>query len=179
MDWSKELVASEVGFTTDAAVGPALGFGCIFNKAWSYAQWEPGFIKDKEPSIEFLELYALCVGILTWGEQSFKNKRIVVLCNNEAVVHMINNTASACPFCMTLIQKLTLHNLKWNTRVFARWLAGSKNILPDRLSRMRIKEFKKLTENQGFDRTPTLPSMELWPLSTYWDNNCKAFEKGN
>ena len=135
LDWSKELVATDINFTTDATAVKELGFGCTFQKSWTYAQWEKNFIRDNEPSIEFLELYALCMGIFTW-QKSLSNKTILVYCDNEALVHMVNNTASSCPYCMTLIRSLTLKCLNMNTRVFARHLAGMDNILPDRLSRL-------------------------------------------
>ena len=53
----------------------------------------------KSPSIEYLELYGLTAGPLTWGEQII-NQRIIVFCDNLAVVGMINNCASTCSNCM-------------------------------------------------------------------------------
>ena len=173
-DWSKEINVIDIGFATDAAAGKNLGFGCVYNKHWSFTQWEEHFIENNDPSIEFLELYALCVGVFNWIE-NFQNQCILVHCDNEAVVHMINNTASSCPKCMTLIRKLTLKCLQANTRVFARHLSGSKNILPDRLSCLKINEFRNLTRGFGFDEYPTVPSPELWPLTTYWKDNCESF----
>ena len=58
---SKQLL-----FYTGASAGKELGFGCIFGNHWTYGKWKKGFIEDDKPSIEFLELYALCAGILTW-----------------------------------------------------------------------------------------------------------------
>ena len=42
---------------------------------------EADFIENDQPSIAFLELYALCVGILMWN-QELRNCRIVVFCDN-------------------------------------------------------------------------------------------------
>ena len=55
-------------FLTDASAGPELGFGCIYRKNWTYSKWEKGFILKYKPSIEYLELYVLCVGVITWQE---------------------------------------------------------------------------------------------------------------
>ena len=66
VDFSKLVVARKLLFASDASQNPHLGFGTYFGTHWTFAQWEPGYIK---PSIEYLELYALCVGILLWGSK--------------------------------------------------------------------------------------------------------------
>ena len=97
--------------------------------------------------------------------------RIVVECDNEAVVHMVNNSSSSCKYCMVLIRKLVLKCLLLNTRVFARHLKGIFNVLPDRLSRIKLSEFKSLIDDT-WDSQPMEPSMELWPLSCLWEREC-------
>ena len=44
-----------------------IGFGAVFNNNWLFQQWEPNFLKDNEPSVEYLELFALVAGILSWS----------------------------------------------------------------------------------------------------------------
>ena len=57
MDLTKPCeLAINLKFTSDATANENLGFGSIFDEQWLYGQWEPNFIKDKKPSIEFLEL---------------------------------------------------------------------------------------------------------------------------
>ena len=134
VDLTKQIWAREINFSSDAAAGEHLGYSCICGKSWSYGRWENGFIKKQNPSIEFLELYALCMGVFMWRHR-LRNMRIAVECDNEAVVHMVNNSSSSCKYCMVLIRKLVLKCLLLNTRVFARHLKGIFNVLPDRLSR--------------------------------------------
>ena len=157
----------------DASAIRSLGFGCIFDEEWCFKQWELGFIQQMNPSIEFLELYTLCIGIFTWI-QKLNNKRIIVFCDNKTVVGMINNTTSGCKFCMTLIRKLTLFSLNANLRVFARHVKGKDNFLSDSLSRLKIKKFKHLAApiNWTINDLPMDPSSELWPLKYYWLQNC-------
>ena len=38
--------------------------------------------------IEYLELYVVTVGVVLWISR-FANQKIVILCNNQAVVNMI------------------------------------------------------------------------------------------
>ena len=169
LDLDKTVNANVLRFYTDATANFSLGFGCIFNESWIFKKWETNFMKLKEPSIEFLELYALCVGIFTWIEK-LPNQRIVVFCDNEAVVSMVNNTTSGCKYCMVLIRQLTLKSMNTNLRVFARHVSGKDNDLSDSLSRLKINKFKCLAEEKSWeiDDYPTKPSTELWPLSRFW-----------
>ena len=61
-------------FYSDASLNPVLGMGAIFENRWIVAHWPKGFITTYEPSIEFLELYALVTAIFTWYKlPEFKN----------------------------------------------------------------------------------------------------------
>ena len=168
VDLSKYLSAEDIGFSSDATAGKNLGFGCVYKKSWLYGQREKNFIQEYKPSIKVLELFTLCIGIFTWAEH-IANNRILVDCDNQSVVAMINNTSSSCARCMILLRKLTLKCLQCNIRYFARHLKGSLNILPDRLSRLKLTEFKVLVCGKNYDPEPTTPSMELWPLSSVLD----------
>ena len=97
-------------FFTDATKSPELGFGCYFDGEWTYGKWEHDYIKKYDPSIEYLELFDLCVGIFVWSDK-IKNKRIVIFCDNQAVISMVNNMTSSCKNCMILIRLLVLDGL--------------------------------------------------------------------
>ena len=56
---SPSVTSKEIFFYSDASATAELGFGCVYDRDWIYAQWEPGFIKACQPSIKYLELYAL------------------------------------------------------------------------------------------------------------------------
>ena len=84
------ISAQQIGFTTDASAAKTLGFGCVYNREWCFGRWPEGFINNCKPSIEFLELYALVVGVFLWSDK-LANQRIVVLCDNISAVHMVNN----------------------------------------------------------------------------------------
>ena len=128
--------------------------------------WPNWFLKEKEPSIKYLELFALCGAILTWG-QFITDTRVIVFCDNQAVVEMINNTSSRYKNCMILIRKLVLNNLKFNRRVFTRYINMRQNILADSLSRDKIKLFKKLAPKDIAVEPSTLTT-EMWPISKVW-----------
>ena len=67
-DFSIEYSADEIGMYSDATANPELGFGCQFYTAYTFSKWESDFTCKKKPSIEYLELYALCVGVFTWAK---------------------------------------------------------------------------------------------------------------
>ena len=102
LDLTVSLTAAEIRFYSDASAAETLGFRCIFQKSWIFGQWEKDFIKTKKPSIEYLELFALCTGIFTW-QHRLQNCRIVMFCDNQAVINMINNITSSCKHCMLLL----------------------------------------------------------------------------
>ena len=137
-----EETAEQLYFS-DASKNGLLGLGAIFNQNWLYTQWEPGFIDRFDPSIEFLELYALCMGVFTWAHK-LRNRRFILYCDNTSSVNMINGNSSGCKYCMTLIRKVTLKGLEMNFRLFADHVEGKKNKLSDSLSRLKIKRFKRL-----------------------------------
>ena len=63
MDFTKVWTADEVKFFTDSSRNFSLGFGGYCNKAWFQQRWDT-FTKDANPSIQYLELYALTAGVL-------------------------------------------------------------------------------------------------------------------
>ena len=146
LDFSKVILADEIDMYSDAS--GKLGMGAICQSNWMYTMWKQDFIKKVRPSIEYLELFGVVAGVLTWIHR-FKNRRIILFCDNESVVNMINMTTTSCKNCMILIRILVFKGLIENVRIFAKHIKGTKNILADNLSRNRIDLFhKKTAENK-------------------------------
>ena len=102
MDFSEVIQADQVNFYTDSSGNKLLGCGGICENSWFAQKWDPDFISSNGPSIEYLEMYAVAVGVLLWIRR-FANKRIVIFCDNISVVHMVNNSTSNCKNCLVLI----------------------------------------------------------------------------
>ena len=113
---TKEKTSVQLNFSSDASASNILGFGAIFDDEWIYGQWEAGYIKRFNPSIEYLELFVLVVAILTWGYK-LKDMRMIVYCDNQAMVQMVNTLTSSCKNCMYLLRLLVLNNLVFNQSV--------------------------------------------------------------
>ena len=163
--------AVDLDFYSDASLNHRLGFGCRFKNFWTFGRWEFNFIKKYKPSIAYLELYAMCVGIFTWAEK-LTNIRMVVFIDNKSARDMINSTSSNCKHCMKLLRLLTLNNLMYNRRVFARYVESKANELADDLSRMKIGSFFRAARrlNKKVNAEPDPLPNELWPLSKLWEN---------
>ena len=111
-------LGTEVGFFS--AASKKIGFGAIVHKWWIRGDWPVNFMEQEDPSIEFLELFTLCAGVLTWQNQPvLMNAQIVIHCDNIAVVHMINNLTSSFGHCMYLLRLLILDGLWFNRKLRA------------------------------------------------------------
>ena len=154
---------------SDTTKNPELGFGAICQASWTYSRWDPEFIKSKNPSMKYLELFGVVAGVLNWVHR-FSNRRIILFCDNSSIVDMINNTSSKCRNCMVLIRFLVLEGLVRNVRILARHVAGSKNFYSDLLSRIKIDKFKEKARelNRTFDPEPSELSQQIWPISKIW-----------
>ena len=51
--FTKNLMANEIYFCTDASGAADLGFGCYFKKQWTNGVWEDNLIEQLQPSIEY------------------------------------------------------------------------------------------------------------------------------
>lgn len=72
-------------------------------------------------SLCYLELFAICVAVQLWTNR-IRNRRVVVFCDNHAVVAVINKGSSACKKCMVLIGIITYTSMYYNTRYFAKYV---------------------------------------------------------
>ena len=161
------VTAKTLKFYSDASGNHKLGYGAVFDKKWLYNQWEHNYIKTYEPSIEYLELYALTAAVLTWGHL-IQNKRVIIFCDNSAVVQMINLSTSSCKTCMYLIGLLILNGLVNNRRIFARHVTSKNNGPSDTLSRLQLNRFHHLCPDM--EPRPCKVSHLVWPASNIWQN---------
>ena len=162
IDFTEMLIATDLEWSSGAS--GAIGFGGVHKNEWFAGTWAPEFLQEK-PSIEYLELYGVTVSIFLWAE-FYKNKRICLFCDNQAVVAMINNSSSSCKRCMVLVRMITLRSLEFIMRIFAKYIKTSDNYFSDALSRGQMTQFWSLADEQGktFDRQLRGIPCELTPI---------------
>ena len=127
--------------------------------------WDSSWMKDQNPSIEYLELYAVTVAVLTWIKK-FKNSRILLHCDNESVCKMLNKSSSGCKNCMVLLRLIVLECLIQNINITAEWVSAGDNGKADALSRMDFNRFWDLGPSMDPFPVP-LPDC-IWPISKIW-----------
>ena len=163
---SIEVTSKDLNFYTDASKNKKLGFGAVYRNHWTFRIWENGYIDKYNPSIEYLELYALCVRVFCWGKE-LQNTRVTIFCDNQAVVQMVNNTTLSCKNCMYLIRMLVLDNITYNRCLFAKYVKSSDNGLADALSRQEFSRFNRLAP-LTMDRCLYPLPQQVWPASRIW-----------
>ena len=113
---------------TDATANPKLGFGGYFVVDYMYQNWDEDFVHANNPSIGYLELYAVTAVLLAWMHK-LANRRIVVFVDNKSVEANLNTMTSTCGCknSMVLIRLLVLHQMIHNVRVYAKYVKSSDN----------------------------------------------------
>ena len=170
LDFDKTWLPEELVFYTDASRNFQLGMGGYWNQSWFCQPWNIAFMRKYQPSIQFLELYAVTAGLLIWMK-NFQNKRIVVYCDNQSVMNMLNHGSSNCKYCMVLIRLVILESLIWNVSVYAQHVKSKDNGIADALSHLDWPRFYKLTENMDMDDISTLVPPQIWPMEKIWLNS--------
>ena len=159
--------ARDISFYSDASASPTLGFGAILGEKWIQGNWDTCFMLKHEPSIEFLEMFALCTGVLTWQKEDIlQNNTILLWCDNMVVVHMVNNLTSSCTNCMQLLRILVLNRLKFNRKLIVKYVSTKDNFLADSLSRRQMTRFRK--PGPHMNQMACEISSNIWPMSKVW-----------
>ena len=168
IDWEPVCTSVELDFYTDSSGNKKLGFGGVFGKFYFWGQWEEGFVDKHNPSIAFLELFALCVGLFTWGK-NLQNGRYLIFCDNKSVRDMVNLTTSNCPICLKLVRMIVLENLYNNRRIKVKYVKSAENKRADSLSRHDFTTFFKESPESAFIDPSPIPA-KLWPPSRFFTN---------
>ena len=139
---------------TDAA--PSVGFGGFYQGQWFASAWPPSFSRFVESSALY-EIYPIAVACHVWGKH-WRSKRISVLCDNEAVVAIINKGRSSAKDIMPFMRSITWSSISHNFIISARHIPGHFNSLADSLSRFKFQTFRSICP----EASPT--SIQVPPL---------------
>lgn len=85
-------------------------------------------------AIAVLEIWALIITLKIWGEK-LTGKRVVVNCDNEAVVHLINSGKARDLVLQAGLREICMLAADHQFELLAKFLPGVQNRLPDLLSR--------------------------------------------
>ena len=102
--------------------------------------------------VSFLELIPFLLAMLSWSDQ-FKNKKILLRIDNQALVSSINKRKSKSKYIMQLIRPFVLMTMNNNTQFKALHVLGVHNEIADALSRFQMNRFRCLAPKA--DQTPS------------------------
>ncbi len=148
-----ETTAEEVQLFTDASGSNNLGFGCYLDVVWIAKQWPSNFV-TAHTSTCFLELFAVTVAIVKWAHL-FTNKRILLHCDNQATVAVVNAGTSRCTKCLQLLKAIAFTSMTLNVRFRAKYIHTKDNGIADSLSCLQFQQFFQLAPEA--QRLPAQP----------------------
>ena len=153
----------EIKMYSDASRNFSKGFGAWCENSWLQGFWDKELLTRYQPSIEYLELYAVVAAVLAWIGR-YKNRKVRLFCDNLSVCYMVNNSMSNCRHCMILVRILVLAGLMNNVRIFAKHVKTKSNGRADALSRGQFSRFWRLSP-PCTDYVRTEIPREIWPMS--------------
>ena len=160
------ITAEDIDMFSDASGSYSKGgAGAYCNKSWVFVQWDKNFMVKNKPSIEYLELFGVTMGVLLWINR-FKNRKIFLFCDNKSVREMINHNTSGCKNCMVLIRIIVLKSMQHNVRIFAKYVKSKENDKADALSRLQFERFRNL--DPEMEAIPHRVPEEIWPIDKIW-----------
>ena len=107
-----------------------LGFGAIWRNAWLAGSWPVSVLAA---NITALELFPIVVVAHVWGCQ-WARLQVEFLCDNHAVVAIINSGSSRDPLSMHLMRRLVLVACQFHFLISTRHVRGCHNAAADSLS---------------------------------------------
>ena len=126
------------------------GFAAILGSEW----FQGVFPQDWDQfHITFKELYPITAAVVVWGTQ-LANKCILMHCDNQAVVHIINSLTSKDNDIMCLVRHLVVSCMRFNIQFQAEHIPGSVNTIADLLSRSQVRHALKIAPWLKEHQTP-------------------------
>jgi hypothetical protein len=156
MSMHKRQDEPEVIFSSDAS--GSWGCGAIWASRWIQCEWQATWVGK---SIALKELLPIVLACAIWGA-CWSHKRIQVLCDNAAVIEMINAKTSRCRDIMHLLRCLHFFLAYHDCTLHAVHIPGVLNVAADAISRNRPQVlYQKVPKAQPQpDRVP----QSLWKL---------------
>ena len=125
----------EVLLTSDAS--GSCGCGAWSNSDWFQLAWDQA---SQHFQIAIKELIPVLTATVIWGRK-WKGCSVVVNCDNEAVVVILNSRYSKDVHLMHMLRTLFFIEAQYQFKITARHIPGTLNTLADYLSRNELKSF--------------------------------------
>jgi len=153
----------EVSLASDASGSWGCGAWC--GTEWFQLQWKG---ESQNLQIAVKELIPILIASFLWGRKWGKHN-VLVYCDNEAVVHVLNKRYSKDPYMAHMIRTLFFVEAHFQFQLTAAHIPGSHNTLADFLSRNQVNRFR--TQHHEADIFPLCVPLSLlqWLLDLQMD----------
>ena len=160
----EQLSRHPLEVVTDAAGSAYLGWGAWLPHTghWMYCQWELEVFDILNPSIDFLEFYALLVAVVMWAPILMDHVVLFRSENTPAVYALINKTSSSDDM-MLLIHYITLFGMTHNIKILAKDIKGTTNKFCDLLSQFKFQAFHT-AKPENTREYPSIPDNWIYLL---------------
>jgi hypothetical protein len=119
-------------FATDACESGGGGF--LLND-WFYSSWHVDYPEMLNEHINTLELFTVVLALRRWGSE-LRDKHVKVWTDNTCVIAALRKQTSRGKDLMPLIREIYLLCVQFNLTISCAHIAGRRNILADRISRL-------------------------------------------
>ena len=129
----------------------------VFQQSWFYGEWDENW---EYINITVKELYPIVLALELWRNK-LQNKSVMLNCDNEALVFVLNKQSSKDPQIMYLVRRLVLLSLSFDILFKSTHLPGRCNVLSDALSRLQVSKFRSMLPEADILPTgvPPLPKL--------------------
>ena len=155
------ITNSDLELFTDSAGGVNLGCGAYLHGSWVFMKWPSHWKNEILSDITYLEIIPIALAIYLWGDR-FENKKVLMHCDNESVVSVLNIKSSKSERVMSILRKIVYWSLIHNCQFKAMHISSSDNLIADSLSRGQLEKFKKVAPNT--EDTPAEIPQEFYKL---------------
>ena len=126
---------AEVTLTSDAA--GSWGCGAFWSSRWFQFQWS---VDLRPQSTAEMELIPILFGLAIWGPQ-WHAHHVTCLCDNQAVVAVINKGSTKDPGLAHLLRCISFYAAHYQFSLSANHVPGDHNVAVDVLSRDNVSRF--------------------------------------
>jgi hypothetical protein len=132
------------------------GYGAYWTGRWLSSTWPPLY---SHYDIQWKELYAVVAAAQAWGAL-WARKRLLVHCDNQAVVHVWRTGTTKHKALMSLVRTLFFIAASNNFTITLQHIQGADNGIADALSRSQLLRFRSLAPDADRDPTP-IPAVQI------------------
>jgi hypothetical protein len=130
--FSCDIVLPSHCFASDTCL---VGGGAHYLSDWLYCNWEADYPSFVEDHINVLELLTVYHAIKRWGHL-WAGLKILVRTDNTATMSALNKGTSRSRALMPIVRDIFWCCVKFDCSIVSTHLAGSLNVLADKLSRL-------------------------------------------